>query len=90
MVFKSPPDMNALLDHARQSLASYALPQFVRLLPQMEITGTFKHRKVEFVKDGLDIAKIADPLFWLDPKTKSYQPLDAAAYAKITAGRARL
>ncbi len=32
--------------HIASQLASYAIPQFVRLLPEMESTGTFKQRKV--------------------------------------------
>jgi fatty-acyl-CoA synthase len=35
--------------NSRQS-AAYARPVFLRLQPEMEITGTFKQRKVELVK----------------------------------------
>jgi fatty-acyl-CoA synthase len=41
-------------------------------MPQMEITGTFKQRKVELVKEGFDPTTIAEPLYWLDPATGQY------------------
>ena len=84
------PDMKALADHVTKDLASYAVPQFVRLLPEMESTGTFKQRKVNFVKDGIDIAKVSDPLYWFNAKSKTYEPLGPAEYGQICQGTARL
>ena len=72
------------------NLAAYARPVFLRLLPELEITGTFKQRKVELVKDGFDPAAIAEPLYWLDPATGRYEALTADAYAKITSGAVKL
>jgi fatty-acyl-CoA synthase len=72
-----------LKDH----LPAYARPVFLRLQPEMEITGTFKQRKVELVKEGFDPATIADPLYWYDPATSQYERLDAARYADIVASR---
>src|SRR3974390_1892619 len=34
------------------NLAAYARPVFLRLQPEMEITGTFKLRKVDLVNEG--------------------------------------
>ncbi|HSZ11068.1 MAG TPA: long-chain-acyl-CoA synthetase [Rhizomicrobium sp.] len=72
------------------NLPVYARPVFLRLLPEMEITGTFKMRKVELVKDGFDPSAIADPLYVLDPAANTYVPLDAARYADILSGRVKL
>jgi fatty-acyl-CoA synthase len=47
-------------------------------------------RKVELVKEGFDPSAIADPLYVLDAATNMYTPLDAARYADITSGRAKL
>ncbi len=60
-------DIAKLADALSGNLPSYARPVFIRLLPELEITGTFKQRKVELVKDGFDPAAIADPLYWFDP-----------------------
>ena len=83
-------DMSKLLEYMRQDLASYALPQFIRYLPEMESTGTFKQRKVDYQKEGIDIAVVTDRMFWLDPKSGAYEPLTREAYGKICQGKARL
>ena len=38
-------------EHVARELPSYAQPLFVRLLPAMDTTGTFKIRKVDLVAD---------------------------------------
>jgi fatty-acyl-CoA synthase len=86
------PDFDAtyLAEKLRENLAPYARPVFLRLQPEMEITGTFKLRKVDLVKDGFDPRNIADPLYWLDPATNLYRRLDADAYAAIVSGSVKL
>ena len=82
------------LDNLAQDLAgslpAYARPVFLRLQPKMEITGTFKQRKVDLVKDGFDPSAIADPIYWLDPATSTYENLNAQRHADITSGRVKL
>jgi fatty-acyl-CoA synthase len=56
-------------------------------MPEMEITGTFKLRKIDLVQEGFDPGKIADPLYVLDPQSVRYEPLDAKKYEDILAGR---
>lgn len=91
MVFdESKLDFDGLLAHASKELPSYAVPLFIRRLPEIEITGTFKHRKVALRKEGFNPAEVTDPLFWLNPATKKYEVLDATAYQQIVGGRARL
>jgi fatty-acyl-CoA synthase len=55
----------------------------------MEVTGTFKQRKVELVAEGFDPAKVAQPLFHR-AADGGYRPLDAVAYEGISAGRIRI
>jgi fatty-acyl-CoA synthase len=55
----------------------------------MQITGTFKLRKIDLVKDGFDPAKISDPLYMYDTGSSIYVPLTAARYADIVAGRVK-
>ena len=62
----------------------------MRLLPQMEITGTFKHRKVDLVKEGYDPATLSDPLYFRDPQKGSYVPLDAVTFDRIVNGEIRV
>jgi fatty-acyl-CoA synthase len=79
--------LNQRLAH---NLPAYARPVFLRLQPEMKVTGTFKQRKVELVKDGFDPRVIADPLFMLDQASGEYQPLDAARYQDIVSGKLKL
>jgi fatty-acyl-CoA synthase len=71
-------------------LPSYARPLFLRIEPRIEITGTFKHRKVEAVKQGFDPGTISDPLFFFDAKEGRYLPLDEAIHRRIVEGDLRV
>jgi len=83
-------DLPKLHAHLKKELAAYAQPLFVRIQPEMEITGTFKHRKVELVKEGFDPDAISDPIYFNDPAAKAFVPLDKALYEKIGGGGVRL
>jgi len=72
------------------NLPSYARPVFLRLLPQLEITGTFKQRKVDLVQDGFDPGAIRDPLYWLNPARGQYEPLTPQVVDTIASGKVKL
>jgi fatty-acyl-CoA synthase len=78
-----------LAERVGRELPAYARPLFVRLTPAIEVTGTFKHRKVDLVNEGFDPSRISDPLFFLDG-VRGYVPLDAALHGRIVSGDARL
>jgi fatty-acyl-CoA synthase len=82
-------DPMALAERCARELPAYARPLFLRLLPQIEITGTFKHRKVELVKEGFDPAAIADPLYFLDGE-RGYVKLDPELHGRIVRGEQRV
>ena len=90
MVVDGDFDMAALPAHLAARLPHYARPIFLRLSPAIDVTGTFKQRKVDLVKDGFDPSAIADPIYWLDPDRGSYEPLSAERYADICEGRVKL
>ncbi|MBV9990934.1 MAG: long-chain-acyl-CoA synthetase [Alphaproteobacteria bacterium] len=73
-----------------RNLPAYARPVFLRLMPALETTGTFKQRKVELVREGFDPARIAEPLYWRNPVSGAYERLDGAGYAEIAAGKVKL
>ncbi len=83
-------DGQALLQAARAHLPAYAVPAFVRLLPQQETTGTFKHMKAKYRSEGIDPGKVADPMYWLDPGARAYVPYDKKAYQRVVSGEAKL
>jgi fatty-acyl-CoA synthase len=82
-------DAAAFSEHVKRELPPYAQPLFVRLLPAMDTTGTFKIRKVDLVADGYDPARIKGPLFFHDPK-KGYVKLTKAVFDRIGAGAVKV
>ncbi len=65
-------------------LPHYAWPIFLRLTPTIEVTGTFKQRKVDLVREGFDPSVIMDPLYVLDHDR--YERLMPDHYDRIAAG----
>jgi fatty-acyl-CoA synthase len=83
-------DMGELRTHVAKSLPEYARPLFIRLKRELEVTGTFKQRKLDLVKEGFDPSAIKDELYFNDPMQGGYVPLDKALYEKIQARTFRL
>ena len=83
-------DLAAFRAEAARRLPVYARPVFLRLLQSIESTGTFKPRKQDLVQAGFDPARVKDPLYFDDPRTQGYVPLDAQLFAAISAGAMRI
>ncbi len=71
-------------------LPAYAAPVFVRLIDEPDLTGTFKHRKLELQREGFDPARIADPILVRDDEAGAYVPLTAETIDEIRSGARRL
>jgi len=82
-------DAKAFGEHVKRELPAYAQPLFVRLLPALDTTGTFKIRKLDLVADGYDPARIKNPLFFHDPR-RGYVKLTKAVFDRIAAGGAKI
>ena len=83
-------DIGALAEHIETNLPSYARPVFLRFSSGIEVTSTFKQRKIELQKDGFDPANIKDPLWVRDPASGRYSKLDAGVYSDICNGKMKL
>jgi len=83
-------DISKLAAELSAALPAYARPVFIRLLPEIEITGTFKQRKVDLVAAGFDPNQIRDPIYWFDPETVRYEQLTPEVYAAIVSGKIKL
>jgi fatty-acyl-CoA synthase len=83
-------DGEAFYAFTTENLPAYAAPVFVRQLTDVEVTGTFKLRKVELKEQGFDAPDIKDPVFVRDDQTRSYRPLTPEILAEIRDGRRRL
>jgi len=79
-------NVDNILSAAKESLPTYAVPRFIRVLPHQETTGTFKHMKATYRKEGIDLAVVKDPIYWLNPKTKKYEPYTAEIQKGLAAG----
>jgi len=76
-------DLAAFSRHLKEKLPAYAVPLFIRLRQQEEITGTFKYRKVELKKESFDISVVDDPVYVLLPGGSSYSAVSAAEVDQI-------
>jgi len=83
-------DLGEFRDHLARRLPAYACPAFVRLCAALDSTETFKQKKQDLVRAGFDPNRITDPLFYRDPKSGDFLPIDAACYARISDGTIRL
>ncbi|KAI9013503.1 hypothetical protein DFJ74DRAFT_682325 [Hyaloraphidium curvatum] len=73
-----------------ERLPHYAVPKFLRVAPEIELTATFKNRKVEYQKEGFDPQIVGDPMFWFDPDRKTYVRFGEREHALVAGGKARL
>lgn len=49
----------------------------------MQITGTFKHRKVDLVREGFNVDALSDPVYIRDDAHKTFVRLTPAVHASI-------
>ena len=82
-------DAKAFGEHVARELPAFAQPLFVRILPALDTTGTFKIRKMDLVADGYDPARIKGPLFFHDPR-KGYVKLTRSVWDKLLAGAVKV
>ncbi|XP_058500335.1 long-chain fatty acid transport protein 2-like [Solea solea] len=71
-------------------LPAYARPRFIRIQACLELTGTFKMKKVKLVEEGFDPAHIEDRLYFLDAGEKTYVPLTEDICAAIVSRQIKL
>jgi acyl-CoA synthetase (AMP-forming)/AMP-acid ligase II len=80
-----------LVDHARRRLPRYAVPLFLRMMKEVEVTGTLKHQKVALRNEGVDPDKIGnDEVFWLQPGAERYEKFSKKDWQRICDGSAKL
>jgi fatty-acyl-CoA synthase len=83
-------DLVGLHAHLSANLPEYARPLFLRIQGQMDMTATFKQKKVDLVREGFDPAAIKDPIYFNDPQTRAFVRLDGALHQRIQSGELRL
>lgn len=83
-------DWAALTAHLREKLPAYAIPVFLRVREQQEVTGTFKYRKVELKNEAYHLDQVSEPVLVLQGKDSTFEALTAAIEADINQGRISL
>ncbi|XP_073980024.1 long-chain fatty acid transport protein 4-like isoform X3 [Rhodnius prolixus] len=81
-------DLPAFANAIDMTLPNYARPLFLRILRTMELTGTFKMKKIQLQKQGFDPEEISDKLYFRQGST--YVPLTKHLYTSIIAGNTKL
>jgi acyl-CoA synthetase (AMP-forming)/AMP-acid ligase II len=70
-------DTAAFSRHLHEKLPAYAVPIFIRIREQEEITGTFKYRKVELKGEHYDLNQVDEPIFFMSHQQKQFVLLDS-------------
>ncbi|XP_068620914.1 long-chain fatty acid transport protein 4-like [Battus philenor] len=84
-------DLDKLANDLARDLPAYARPVFIRVMSSVDMTGTFKMKKIDLQKESFDPSLVKnDKLYYLDLKQGRYLPLGAAEYEKISNGQIRL
>jgi fatty-acyl-CoA synthase len=85
-----PLDFSRLREHLAARLPPYARPLFLRVMPRLAITATFKHQKNDLVRQGFNPSATDDAIYFDEPAQKAYVRLDDTLYGRIAAGVVRL
>lgn len=83
-------DADGFAAHLRKALPKYAVPRFLRLRAEQELTGTFKHTKALLKKDGYDLASVEDPIWFLGAEDAAWRPLTSQLKRAIDTGEVRV
>jgi fatty-acyl-CoA synthase len=83
-------DLDGLHAHLATHLPDYARPLFLRISSAIEVTSTFKQKKLDLARQAFDPEKVTDPIYFNDPQRRKFVSLDKALYDSIVAGKVRL
>ncbi|XP_050527097.1 long-chain fatty acid transport protein 4-like isoform X2 [Daktulosphaira vitifoliae] len=82
-------DISSLSDGIKKLLPSYARPLFIRKLNEVELTGTYKLKKLDLQKEGFNNDIIKNDLYYLNNKG-IYEKVTDEIYKDIISGKIRL
>lgn len=81
-------DLKRVAQELDASLPSYARPLFLRLMDDIEITGTFKLKKLQYQKEGFDPDAIKEPLYFR--QGADFVPITQQLFNDISTGKIKL
>lgn len=74
-------------EHVDKRLPAHARPVFLRIAKKIEITGTYKLKKVDFQKEGFNPSVVKDKLYFR--LKDGYVPITLKLYEEILSGKFR-
>lgn len=77
-------DTQALAAHLDAELPVYAAPVFIRLMGEVETTGTFKYKKTDLKQAAYNPGTVAEPMWVRLPGDAHFTALDAALFSAIS------
>ncbi|MBV1877812.1 MAG: long-chain-acyl-CoA synthetase [Pseudomonadales bacterium] len=80
-------DLQALTDHIKSNLPSYARPIFIRVLENLPTTTTHKLQKNDLREHAFHLDKVDDMIFVTKPGEPCYSRLDNEFYNQIMQGK---
>jgi fatty-acyl-CoA synthase len=83
-------DLAALRAHLHAQLPAYARPLFLRIRSEIDMTMTFKQKKVDLVTEGFDPRRTSDAIYFDDAREGAYVRVAPALFQELMDGRIRL
>ncbi|XP_059571574.1 long-chain fatty acid transport protein 4 [Alligator mississippiensis] len=83
-------NLESFISELKRALPLYAQPVFLRFLPEVHKTSTYKFQKTILRKEGFDPTLVKDKLYFLDSRQGRYLPLDQEAFTRIQSGQQKL
>jgi fatty-acyl-CoA synthase len=90
LVCDGPLDLVGFRRHLVEHLPDYARPVFLRIRGQLDVTATFKQKKMDLVRQGFDPAQTTDAIYVHDAERRTFVPLDQPLYERILARQMRI
>jgi fatty-acyl-CoA synthase len=69
-----------------KNLPVYSWPLFLRIMPAIDATTTFKHNKRKLMLEACDPAVVSDPMFFFQASARGFVSMTSAIYAGILSG----
>lgn len=83
-------DLESFFKNVKKALPSYARPLFLRLMPLVETTGTFKITKTRMQREGFEPKNSSEKWFHLDIRADRYVEVTDKLYQDIMEGKVPL
>ncbi|XP_023189125.1 long-chain fatty acid transport protein 1-like isoform X2 [Xiphophorus maculatus] len=83
-------DLDEFLSVVQKHLPSYARPVFLRLMPSVDTTGTFKIQKTRLQKESFKPQRTGEEIYFLNSRAGRYEAVDDELCKAIVEGKVSL